>query len=100
MMDRRGFLGGILALGAAPAIVRAESIMRISPQIVMPTAAQIIAAACARLGLFDCHVPISPATALSAAVEDWKIDSSSSFYMYRGSVWAAQDGMPDYKLSA
>ncbi len=28
-MDRRGFLGSILALGAAPAIVRAESLMRI-----------------------------------------------------------------------
>lgn len=30
-MNRRGFLGSILALGAAPAIVRAESIMRITP---------------------------------------------------------------------
>ena len=28
-MDRRGFLGTMLALGAAPAIVRAESLMRI-----------------------------------------------------------------------
>lgn len=28
-MNRRGFLGSILALGAAPAIVRAESLMRI-----------------------------------------------------------------------
>ncbi len=30
-MNRRGFLGAILALGAAPAIVRAESLMRIKP---------------------------------------------------------------------
>lgn len=30
-MDRRGFLGSILALGAAPAIVRADSLMRIIP---------------------------------------------------------------------
>lgn len=30
-MDRRGFLGSILALGAAPAIVRADSLMRIVP---------------------------------------------------------------------
>jgi len=29
MVSRRGFLTGILALGAAPAIVRAESLMRI-----------------------------------------------------------------------
>lgn len=30
-MNRRGFLGSILALGAAPAIVRADSLMRIIP---------------------------------------------------------------------
>ena len=47
-MDRRGFIGSILALGAAPAIVRADSLMQIIPvdaaiirqvefeQIVMP----------------------------------------------------------------
>lgn len=29
MVSRRGFLTGMLALGAAPAIVRAESLMRI-----------------------------------------------------------------------
>lgn len=28
-MDRRGFLGTILALGAVPAIVRADSLMRV-----------------------------------------------------------------------
>lgn len=31
-MNRRGFLGSILALGAAPAIVRADSLMRIVPR--------------------------------------------------------------------
>lgn len=31
MMNRRGFLGSILALAAAPAIVRADSLMRIVP---------------------------------------------------------------------
>lgn len=32
-MDRRGFLGSILALGAAPAIVRADSLMKLwTPQ--------------------------------------------------------------------
>jgi hypothetical protein len=30
-MNRRGFIGSILALGAAPAIVRADSLMRIVP---------------------------------------------------------------------
>lgn len=30
-MDRRGFLGSILALAAAPAIVRADSLMRLVP---------------------------------------------------------------------
>jgi hypothetical protein len=30
-MNRRGFLGSILALGAAPAIVRADSLMRVVP---------------------------------------------------------------------
>jgi hypothetical protein len=35
-MDRRGFIGAILATACAPAIVRAESLMRIRP-IVMPT---------------------------------------------------------------
>jgi hypothetical protein len=31
-MNRRGFIGSILALGAAPAIVRADSLMRIIPR--------------------------------------------------------------------
>ena len=31
MMNRRGFLGLILATGVAPAVVRAESIMRVRP---------------------------------------------------------------------
>ena len=34
-MNRRGFMSSILALGVAPAIVRAESIMRIKP-ILLP----------------------------------------------------------------
>ncbi len=33
-MDRRGFLGAMLAACAAPAIVRAGSLMRINPAIV------------------------------------------------------------------
>lgn len=37
-MDRRGFLGAMLALGAAPAIVRADSLMR----IVVPREAALI----------------------------------------------------------
>lgn len=31
-MNRRGFLGSILALGVAPAIVRADSLMRVIPR--------------------------------------------------------------------
>lgn len=31
-MNRRGFLSSILALGAAPAIVRADSLMRVVPR--------------------------------------------------------------------
>ena len=31
-MNRRGFLGSILALGVAPAIVRVDSLMRIVPR--------------------------------------------------------------------
>lgn len=31
-MNRRGFLGAIIAAGAAPAIVRADSLMRIVPR--------------------------------------------------------------------
>ncbi len=33
-IDRRGFLSAILAAGVAPAVVRAESIMRIKPIVV------------------------------------------------------------------
>lgn len=36
IITRRGFLGAILAAGAAPAIVRAESIMRINPRLIAP----------------------------------------------------------------
>jgi len=32
MLNRRGFLGSLLALGAAPAIVRADSLMRVVPR--------------------------------------------------------------------
>jgi hypothetical protein len=35
-MDRRGFLAGILAACAAPAIVRAGSLMRVNPEILIP----------------------------------------------------------------
>ena len=45
-MNRRGFLGSILALGAAPAIVRADSLMRI-----VPREALVIAPAEIRLAL-------------------------------------------------
>lgn len=31
-MNRRGFMGSILALGAAPAIVRADALMRVRPR--------------------------------------------------------------------
>ena len=31
-MDRRGFLSSVLALGVAPAIVRADSLMRVVPR--------------------------------------------------------------------
>lgn len=42
-MNRRGFLGAILAAAVAPAIVRADSLMRIIPreQLVLHKAAQI-----------------------------------------------------------
>lgn len=46
-MNRRGFLTGILAACAAPAIVRADSLMRIVPldtTIVLPSAAQTMLA--------------------------------------------------------
>lgn len=36
-MNRRNFLGAMLAACAAPAIVRAGSLMRINPAIVTPT---------------------------------------------------------------
>ena len=36
-MDRRGFLRGILAAGAAPAIVRVASLMPVRPAIIIPT---------------------------------------------------------------
>jgi hypothetical protein len=37
IVTRRGFLGAILALGAAPAIVRASSLMRIAtPALIVP----------------------------------------------------------------
>lgn len=42
-MNRRGFLGTILAIGAAPAIVRAESLMKIwTPKLVAPDLAIVL----------------------------------------------------------
>jgi hypothetical protein len=44
-VNRRGFLGSILALGAAPAIVRADSLMRIVAQettIYVPDSAPLL----------------------------------------------------------
>lgn len=40
-MNRRGFLGAILAAGAAPAIIRAESLMRVTG-IIVPTTAEVV----------------------------------------------------------
>lgn len=43
-MNRRGFLGSILALGAAPAVVRASSLMRIAAPAATPlTFSELIA---------------------------------------------------------
>ena len=42
-MDRRGFLGAILALGVAPAIVRAGSLMRCSPNLIIPSSQILLA---------------------------------------------------------
>jgi hypothetical protein len=42
LMDRRGFMGAILAAGMAPAIVRAESLMRCR-SIVLPTIEETLA---------------------------------------------------------
>jgi hypothetical protein len=36
-MKRRGFLKGILALGVAPAFVRAESLMAVAPKLWVPS---------------------------------------------------------------
>ena len=44
-MNRRGFLASILALGAAPAIVRADSLMKIIPrsaEVLMPYEESIV----------------------------------------------------------
>lgn len=44
-MNRRGFIGSILALGAAPAVVRASSLMRLwtpSEEIARPTLEEVI----------------------------------------------------------
>jgi hypothetical protein len=45
IVTRRGFLTGILALGAAPAIVRADSLMRIVPRSIATRPADIMAIA-------------------------------------------------------
>lgn len=41
-MNRRGFLGAILATGAAPAIVRVSSLMRVQG-IIVPTLGEVVA---------------------------------------------------------
>lgn len=41
-ITRRGFLQGMLALAAAPAIVKCGSLMRINPQILLPEEALIV----------------------------------------------------------
>jgi len=41
-MNRRGFIGSILAIGAAPAIVRASSLMRVQG-IIVPTLEEVVA---------------------------------------------------------
>lgn len=41
-MNRRGFLGAMLALGAAPAIVRASSLMRLAPSMELTDSGLIV----------------------------------------------------------
>lgn len=43
MMQRRGFLSAMLAAAAAPAFVRAGSLMRVNPRIIVPAYAQGLA---------------------------------------------------------
>lgn len=41
-LSRRGFLGGLLAVVSAPAIVRVESLMPVRAEIIRPTAGEIL----------------------------------------------------------
>ena len=43
MISRRGFLGSILAAAAAPAIVRASSLMKIASPVLLPTFEETLA---------------------------------------------------------
>lgn len=57
-MDRRGFLAGILALGVAPAIVRAESLMRVSG-ILVPSQEVLALSSSPQQFVGDWFVPLS-----------------------------------------
>lgn len=69
-MNRRSFLGAILAAGAAPAIVRADSLMR---------------------------VVVRPSGVLTWASYEFYVDHSTNFalpdwgYVERGPVWTDRD---------
>lgn len=62
-MNRRGFLKGMLGLAAAPAIVRAESLMKIAaPKIIVPKEKKILTLS-ALAADFDGDVVMDPALA-------------------------------------
>jgi hypothetical protein len=72
-VNRRGFLGSILALGAAPAIVRADSLMRVVP----PTSS-------ARIGFWgNCAVELEVTDVYQALQEDFATQTAKRMAMLR-----------------
>lgn len=87
-MDRRGFLGSILLAAVAPAIVRADSLMRIVPRetiIAAPSLAEI-----------EAMLPPSEAelaAAFAGAVRHlWQYDILRDLYVHRLDYTTSSDG--------
>lgn len=71
-MNRRNFLGAMLAACAAPAVVRAGSLMRINPAIVVPDDKVVVlkqfSAEIGRVERFTFYEDLDPATMYASNV--------------------------------
>ena len=88
-MNRRGFLSGIIAACAAPAIVRADSLMRVVPNQTIAILPDL-----QRFGLVPTSIVMPPE--VGEMLHDWLILDMHKPSFVRTLVYGKQEPHPEY----